>query len=37
LFGLATRARAKAMGRSRQEDLILGEYAALIRKPNGGS
>lgn len=37
LFGLATRARAKAMGRERQEDLILGEYAALIRKPNGGS
>jgi amino acid transporter len=32
LFGLATRKRVTAMGRTCQEDLILGEYAATNRK-----
>ncbi len=32
LFGLGIRKRVDAMGRRRQEDLILGEYADLIRE-----
>jgi amino acid transporter len=31
-FGLATRKRAAAMGRTHQEELILGEYASMIRE-----
>ncbi len=32
LFGLGARARVAAMGRVKQEDLILGEYAEMVRQ-----
>ncbi len=37
LFGLASRKRVASMGRTRQEELILGEYAAVCRtkSPSG--
>ena len=33
LFGLGARRRIAAMGRTKQEDLILGEYAEMVRNP----
>jgi hypothetical protein len=32
MLGLATRKRLALMGRNHQEELILGEYAAMTRK-----
>ena len=37
LFALATRKRVKLLGRVRQEDLILGEYAEVYRRPTTAS